>query len=147
MLRGPRHLDGGTLPIGLDAVYRGDFVGALTQYEKALSHYDNRERTALWASHVGQDAGITHRCYLALALWQLGYPEQAQRVSQETLKLARAIEHPFSLAYAQHHTSWLYHQLGLPAETKAASEVAERDSERTSPQPGTLIAKKSSHHP
>jgi predicted ATPase len=59
---------------------------------------------------------------LALALWQLGYPEQAQRVSQETLKLARAIKHPFSLAYAQHHTSWLYHQLGLPAETKAASE-------------------------
>jgi predicted ATPase len=59
---------------------------------------------------------------LALALWQLGYPEQAQRVSQETLKLARAINHPFSLAYAQHHTSWLYHQLGLPTEIKAASE-------------------------
>jgi tetratricopeptide (TPR) repeat protein len=43
-------------------------------------------------------------------------------VSQETRKLARSIDHPFSLAYAQHHTSWLYHQLGLPAETKAASE-------------------------
>ena len=37
-------------------------------------------------------------------------------------KLARSIGHPFSLAYAQHHTSWLYHQLRLPAETKAASE-------------------------
>ena len=108
--------------LGLTLFYRGDFVGALTQYEKALLRYDDRERTALWASHVGQDAGITHRCYLALALWQLGYPEQAQRVSKETLKLARAIEHPFSLAYAQHHTSWLYHQLGLPAEIKAASE-------------------------
>src|SRR6476620_3770759 len=108
--------------LGLTLFYRGDFVGAIAQYEKALSHYDDRERTALWASHVGQNAGITHRCYLALALWQLGYPEPAQRVSKETLKLARAIEHPFSLAYAQHHTSWLYHQLGLPAETKAASE-------------------------
>jgi tetratricopeptide (TPR) repeat protein len=108
--------------LGLTLFYRGDFAGAVTQYEKALSHYDDRERTALWASHVGQDAGITHRCYLALALWQLGYPEQAQRVSQETLKLARAIKHPFSLAYAHHHASWLYHQLGLPAETKAASE-------------------------
>ena len=108
--------------LGLTLFYRGDFIGALAQYEKALSHYDDRERTALWASHVGQDAGITHRCYLALALWQLGYPEQARRVSKETLKLARAIKHPFSLAYAQHHTSWLYHQLRLPAETKAASE-------------------------
>jgi tetratricopeptide (TPR) repeat protein len=102
--------------------YRGDFFGALAQYERALSHYDDRERTALWASRVGEDAGITHRCYLALTLWQLGYPEQALRVSQETLKLAHAIEHPFSLAYAQHHTSWLYQQLGLPAETKVASE-------------------------
>src|SRR5262245_64129324 len=37
-------------------------------------------------------------------------------------KLAHLINHPFSLAYAQHHTSWLYHQLRLPAETKAASE-------------------------
>jgi tetratricopeptide (TPR) repeat protein len=108
--------------LGVTLFYRGDFVGAVAQYEKALSRYDDRERTALWASRVGEDAGITHRCYLALALWQLGYPEQAQRVSQETLKLARAIGHPFSLAYAQHHTSWLYHQLGLPAETKAASE-------------------------
>jgi class 3 adenylate cyclase/tetratricopeptide (TPR) repeat protein len=108
--------------MGLTLFYRGDFRGALTQFEKALSHYDDRERTALWASHVGQNAGITHRCYLALVLWQLGYPEQALRVSQETLKLARAINHPFSLAYAQHHTSWLYHQLGLPAETQAAGE-------------------------
>jgi tetratricopeptide (TPR) repeat protein len=32
------------------------------------------------------------------------------------------IGHPFSLAYAQHHTTWLYHQLRLPAETKATSE-------------------------
>jgi class 3 adenylate cyclase/tetratricopeptide (TPR) repeat protein len=108
--------------LGVTLFYRGDFVGALAQYEKALSRYDDRERTALWASRVGEDAGITHRCYLSLALWQLGYPEQALRVSQETRKLARAIGHPFSLAYAQHHASWLYHQLGLPAETKAASE-------------------------
>ena len=108
--------------LGVTLFYRGDFVGALAQYEKALSRYDDRERTRLWASRVGEDAGITHRCYRALALWQLGYPEQAVRVSQETLKLARSIDHPFSLAYAQHHTSWLYHQLGLPAETKAASE-------------------------
>jgi predicted ATPase len=102
--------------------YRGDFVGALGQYEKALSHYDDRERTRLWASRVGEDAGVTHRCYLALALWHLGYPDQALRASQETRKLALSIDHPFSLAYAQHHISWLYHNLRLPAETQAASE-------------------------
>jgi tetratricopeptide (TPR) repeat protein len=108
--------------LGVTLFYRGDFIGALSQYEKALSRYDDRERTRLWASRVGEDAGITHRCYLSLALWQLGYPEQALRANQEMRKLASSIEHPFSLAYAQHHTSWLYHQLGLPAETKASSE-------------------------
>jgi predicted ATPase len=108
--------------LGLTLFYQGDFLGALAQYEKALSRYDDRERTRLWASRVGQDAGITHRCYLALALWQLGYPQQALRAAQETRKLALSIGHPFSLAYAQHHISWLYHQLRLPAETKAASE-------------------------
>jgi class 3 adenylate cyclase/predicted ATPase len=108
--------------LGVTLFYRGDFVGAIAQYEKALSHYDDRERTRLWASRVGEDAGITHRCYLSLALWQVGYPEQAVRASWATMDLARSIGHPFSLAYAQHHRSWLYHRLRLPAETEAASE-------------------------
>jgi class 3 adenylate cyclase/predicted ATPase len=108
--------------LGVTLFYRGDFVGALSQYEKALSQYDDRERTRLWASRVGEDAGITHRCYLALTLWHLGYPEHALMAVRETRELARSIGHPFSLAYAQHHASWLYHQLRLPAETKAAAE-------------------------
>ena len=108
--------------LGVTLFYRGEFVKALSQYEKGLSRFDDRERNRLWASRVGEDAGVTHRCYTALALWHIGYPDQALRAIKETQKLARAIEHPFSLAYAQHHTSWLYHRLGLPFETKASSE-------------------------
>ena len=108
--------------LGATLFYRGDFSGAKAQFEKALSRYDDRERTRLWASRLGQDAGIGHRCHLVLALWYLGYPEQAVRASGELKKLAELIGHPFSLAYAQHHTTWLYHQLRLPAETNAASE-------------------------
>ena len=108
--------------LGATLFYRGNFVGANVQFEKALSLYDDRERARLWASRLGQDAGIGHRCHLMLALWYLGYPEQALRASGELRRLAHLIGHPFSLAYAQHHTTWLYHQLRLPAETKAASE-------------------------
>jgi len=108
--------------LGATLFYRGNFVGANVQFEKALSLYDDRERARLWASRLGQDAGIGHRCHLMLALWYLGYPEQALRASREMQNLAHSIGHPFSLAYAQHHTTWLYHQLRLPAETKAASE-------------------------
>lgn len=114
--------------LGVTLFYRGDFVGAREQYERALSQYDDRELTRVWASRVGEDAGVTHRCYLALTLWHLGYPDQALKVNREMLELARSIEHPYSLAYAQHHSSWLYHQLRLPEETLASSNEGIRTS-------------------
>jgi predicted ATPase len=40
----------------------------------------------------------------------------------EAKRLAHDIDHPFSLAYAQHHASWLYHRLGLSAEMLTSSE-------------------------
>ena len=112
--------------LGVTLFYRGDFVGAREQYERALSQYDDRERTRAWAGRVGEDAGVTHRCYLALALWHLGYPDRALKQSQEMLGIARSIDHPYSLAYAQHHASWLYQQMRLQAETLASSEEGTR---------------------
>jgi class 3 adenylate cyclase/predicted ATPase len=108
--------------MGVTLYYRGDFVGARQHYETALEHYDdNRERTRMWAVRVGEHAGVTHRCYLALTLWHLGYAEQALEMNREMLDLARSIDHPFSLAYALHHSSWLYQYLRLPTDALAAS--------------------------
>jgi tetratricopeptide (TPR) repeat protein len=108
--------------LGVTQFYRGEFVDALSQYHKGLSRYDDRERNRLWALRVGEDAGVTHRCYTALAQWHLGYPERSMRSITEAMRLAHDIDHPFSLAYAQHHASWLYHRLGLPAEMLSSSE-------------------------
>ena len=114
--------------LGVTLYYRGEFVAAREQYERALAQYDDRERTRAWATRVGEDAGVTHRCYLALALWQLGYAEKALAVNREMLEIARSIKHPFSLAYAHHHTSWLYQHLRLPVETLAQSQKQIRTS-------------------
>jgi predicted ATPase len=114
--------------LGVALFYRGDFAGARDQYEKALALHDDRERNRLWAARVGEDAGVTHRCYLALALWHLGYPDRALKVNREARELARAIEHPFSLAYAQHHTSWLYQLMRMPSETLLFSDEQMRTS-------------------
>jgi predicted ATPase/class 3 adenylate cyclase len=108
--------------LGVTLYYRGDFAGARAQHEQALAQYDDRDRNRLWAARVGEDAGVTHRCYLALSLWHLGYPEQALKANREARELARSIEHPFSLAYAQHHTSWLYQLMRMPAETLLFSD-------------------------
>ena len=53
------------------------------------------------ARHTGppwwRGAGATHRCYLALALWHLGFPDKALQLNDKMLELARAINQPFSL--------------------------------------------------
>jgi predicted ATPase len=108
--------------MGVVLFYRGDFAGARQQYERALANYDDRKRNLAWALRVGEDAGVTHRCYLALTLWHLGFPERALRLSNEATELARAIGHPFSLSYAQHHASWLHQLIGLADETLALGE-------------------------
>src|SRR5262249_5957930 len=63
-----------------------------------------------------------HRCYLSLALWHLGYPDQALAVSHEMVALARQVAHPFSLAYALHHKGWLHQHCRLGAVAQEAGE-------------------------
>jgi predicted ATPase len=109
----------------LTRLYRGDFAEARDCCARAIAEFDDRERTAFWAGLVGEDAGITHRCYLALALWHLGFPDKALQLNDETLELARAINQPFSLEYALHHTAWLcqHCRLGIPTQVAGDEQV------------------------
>jgi tetratricopeptide (TPR) repeat protein len=108
--------------LGETMLYRGDFAGARERFATAVTGYDDRERTKYWAAHTSHNAGITCRSNLAVCLWHLGYPEQAITVNREMVRLARAIGHPFSLAYALHHTAWLYQYCRIGAEVQAAAE-------------------------
>jgi serine/threonine protein kinase/predicted ATPase len=106
---------------GTTMFYRGQFADARACHEKALSH-DDRERTKLWAAYTGHNAGVTHRCYLALVLWHLGYPDQARKVDRDMRELARTIGHPFSLGHAVDFTAFLTHYCRLGAEVRVAAE-------------------------
>jgi predicted ATPase len=107
---------------GVTMFYRGDFGGARACFEKAIASYDDRERTRSWAAFTGHNASVTHRCYLALALWHLGFADQAFRVDRETRELARAIGHLFSLGHAIDFSACLYQSCRLSAEVQAAGE-------------------------
>lgn len=111
---------------GLTMLYRGDFAGAHECCTRALANYDDRERTALWAARTGENSGVAHRCYLALATWHLGAPERAIAINHEAQELARSLDHPFSLEYALHHTAWLRQHLRLGAKTQAAGDEESR---------------------
>jgi serine/threonine protein kinase/predicted ATPase len=107
---------------GATMFYRAQFADARSCYEKALAAYDDRERTRFWATHSGHNAGVTHRCYLALVLWHLGYPDQALRLDRETIELARTIGHAFSLGHAVDFSAFLCHYCRLGAELRAAAD-------------------------
>jgi predicted ATPase len=106
---------------GATMFYRAQFAEARVCCEEALAAYDDRERTRFWSTHAGHNAGVTHRGYLALVLWHLGYPDQALRLDRETHELARTIGHAFSLGHAVDFTAFLCHYCRLGAEVRAAA--------------------------
>jgi predicted ATPase len=108
-------------PPAVTSTFRGEFGAARDACTRALK-LDDRERTRLWAGITGEDSGVAHRCYLSVALWHHGTPDQALKVSQEAVDLARAIGQPFSLAFALEHRAWLCNQCRLAAEAAAAAE-------------------------
>ena len=84
---------------GLAQLMTGYPVEAERHLRRAHELYD--PGADAWVTHVvGQDVGATTLAWWAIALWELGYPDQARRRGDETIELARQSGHPFSLAFA-----------------------------------------------
>jgi predicted ATPase len=121
-LNDPGILMEGLFMPGATMFYLAQFAGARECSEKALASYDDLERTSFWSAYTGHNASITHRCYLALVLWHLGFPDQALKVDREMRELALSIGHPFSLGHAFDFTAFLHHYCRLGAEVQIAAE-------------------------
>ncbi|MGH8549825.1 MAG: AAA family ATPase [Methylococcales bacterium] len=89
------HVSRGIISSGM-----GDFRRASSHFDEDLLLYDARQHHAL-ASLYGDDPGTVSCGYNALALWALGYPDQALARVRESLRLAEAFDHPLSLAWAR----------------------------------------------
>jgi predicted ATPase len=85
--------------LGLTSLSRARFLSARDHFERGLALYDKHQHRS-HAYHYGQDPGVACLRNLANVLWQLGYPDQAQKRNQESLSLARELAHPPTLAYA-----------------------------------------------
>ena len=107
--------------LGIALFYLGDFMASREHCEQGLSHYDVRQYPSR-ALLFGQDPGVACYTYVALALWALGYPEQALHRAREGLTLARQLGHPFSLAFALLHVAVLH---AARREGQAAQAMAE----------------------
>jgi DNA-binding SARP family transcriptional activator len=95
--------------------WQGEFAVARKHLEQVRAGY----KPVHHASHLagfGEDAGVTSAAYLSWVLWFLGFPDQARRVSVQSVVLARQLDHPFSLAYALTFATILRCRLQEPGE-------------------------------
>ena len=96
--------------LGVTYFWMGEFVPARKHLERGIDNYDPQRHR----SHIklfGQDEGAVCLCRAAVALWYLGYPDQALTRGSEALTLAQQLSHPASLAYVRYWLAFLYHQL------------------------------------
>jgi predicted ATPase len=86
--------------LGTVLFFQGEPAVAQCHHTQALTLYNTPQEHRALALRYGLDLGVASGVLLALALWQLGYPDQAMQRSQETLSLAQEVSHPYSLATA-----------------------------------------------
>jgi predicted ATPase len=99
--------------LGLGANYSqlGEFTRSEEHLRKLIEFYDYREHHA-GVPYYGIDPGVNGLIWLALVMWVRGFPDQAERYSQEAIDLARILEHPFSLTAALEVSAGIMHVLG-----------------------------------
>jgi predicted ATPase len=105
--RDSSHILEGHLRLGVTLMYEGDVHGARMHLEQSLSNFDPELHQGN-AYLYGQDPCVAARVYLGLALWRLGYPDQALVVTQQGLARAQQIAHPLTTAYAHCYAAWLH---------------------------------------
>ena len=92
--RDPDQLLGSHSVLGLTLFYQGAFSVAHEHQQQVLALYDP-QRHRMVALRSGEDARITGLYQRAIALWLLGYPQQALLKGQEAFALAQDLGHPF----------------------------------------------------
>ena len=102
--------------------FRGEPAAAHTHYMQELAIYNPQEHRALLVRYGTPDLGVLSRSFLALELWQLGYPDQAMQHIQEALTLAQEMSHPYTLVHVLVSAA-TFHQFSR--ELPAAHEQAE----------------------
>ncbi|HEX3248257.1 MAG TPA: AAA family ATPase [Pyrinomonadaceae bacterium] len=89
-------------------VQMGNFAGSIEHFEKALLLYDpqqHRDDAFLYS----QNPGVALRSHAAWALWFVGKPDQALKLMDDALLLARELSEPHGLAHTLYFAAVLHH--------------------------------------
>jgi predicted ATPase len=116
LLRGRHALTVTSLSLGNPAATR-------EHMEQGIALYDP-ERHSRHTALYGLDPGVACRAFGAVALWLLGYPDQAAERSREAVALGGELRQPSTLALALYFAAMLrqYHREG-PAVQRSAEAI------------------------
>jgi tetratricopeptide (TPR) repeat protein len=92
--------------------YAGDFPAAKEHAEIGWRHY-HREASIEYTKITQQNCGPLLLAHLGMALWQMGYADQAFVRIHEALNLARDLNHPFTLAVIEWKAGQTYDFAGM----------------------------------
>jgi predicted ATPase/class 3 adenylate cyclase len=111
--------------VGISLLWQGHPRAAREHLERMLTLYDPERHRSL-ASLYAYDPRLAGQAGVCLALFQLGYPEQAVTRCDEAIREAEQLAHPAGLAYALHHACMFEHARRNPAgvRQRAAALVA-----------------------
>ena len=107
--------------LGATLYFSGKLSLAHDYLAQGIAFY-NPQKDNSCISGFSQNFKVSCLSYDALALWPLGYPDQALKRIQEALSLAQELSHPFSLAFALTLAAWMHL---LRREEQLARERAE----------------------
>jgi predicted ATPase len=104
--------------------FGGELAATRPHLEQGMRLYDPQRHRTHAALYSGHDTGTCCRLIAALALWLLGYPDQAAVSMQAALALAQQLAHPFSLTLVLYWAAVLHHLRQEAPLTQARAEAA-----------------------
>jgi predicted ATPase len=123
-----RALLGGYQALGSTAVHRGELTLGREHLQRAIALADSLDDPSL-AGVFFQHPSVFSRDFAALATWLLGDTSEAISLSKDTIRLARQLDHPFTLTLALFFDAWLAVLEGEPdlvmRQASRAIEVAQ----------------------
>jgi predicted ATPase len=109
--------------LGLTLTHLGNFSHAREHLDQAIDLYEKDHQRSITYLY-GQNPGVTCLIYLALNLWILGYPDQAQEKYAQAISLSEEISHPYSQSFVQGFAALYHALLKDPEEALQHSEQA-----------------------
>jgi predicted ATPase len=112
----------------MSLLHTGDIAEARMHLDRAIMLYDPAEHRPL-ATRFGQDVGVATLSWRSLALWLLGYVDDALTDTERALKIAREFDHAATLMYALTFAPWIHINCGnyAAAIAQADEDVALAD--------------------